>query len=414
MSELTGPTPDITLGTDDPGDDIARRFRYQQTYAAIVCCMIMDNTYDISEVFCEHHEDVLLKHTDGTFTGLQVKTRQTNQPLWKTNDESVKYSCVRFAKLEADFPGHFRGFRFLTNHPLAATNNGQDIAHVLMTIKTALGVANLTGAVLRFLNGIASEAGCTNQIAFVALSKTEANSDLPKLQDIEQRLVTTLCSLWNQANDCSYDSVVRAARALANECGRASSLAHEDDVPAYVSAVSSSDDLESAARIEGKRMTQTRVVRVLNYGLNETAPLNGNPATSARPGTGALELLNKKLDAGGFSAVSRNSADDLRDKADYLGTVWMAKYGSTKGLQRYTHVRSLVLNDAAKSFEATKTDEKPFGPQMLAELNKRFLLRRLDGSQLYDCSNEHLEGFAYSLSSECKVQWSKDRPWEID
>jgi hypothetical protein len=34
---------------------------------------------------------------------------------------------------------------------------------------------------------------------------------------------------------------------------------------------------------------------------------------------GSTDLLYKKLDAGGFSAVSRNSAEDLRDKADYLG-----------------------------------------------------------------------------------------------
>ena len=414
MPELTGSTPDTTLATGDPGDDTARRYRYQSTYAAIMCCMIMDSTFDIMEVFCEHHEDVLLKHTDGTFTGLQVKTRASNQELWKTNDEAVKLSCVRFAKLEANFPDQFRAFRFLTNHPLAATTNGQDIGHVLMTIKAALGVTSLSGPVLRFVNGIAREAGCTDQIAFDALSKAEATDGLPKLEDIEQRLVSTLCSVWHKASECLYDSVVRAARALASECGRASSLAHEDNLPQYVSAIANHDDLERTARINGKRMTQIRVVEVLDYGLSETAPLNGNPATSSKPGVGTIELLHKKLDAGGFSAVSRNSADDLRDKADYLGTVWITKYGSTKGQQRYEHVRSLVLNDAAKSFEATKTNENTFGSQMLAELNNRFRQRRQDGSQLYDCSNEHLEGFAYSLSSECKVQWSQDRPWEND
>jgi hypothetical protein len=49
---------------------------------------------------------------------------------------------------------------------------------------------------------------------------------------------------------------------------------------------------------------------------------------------------------------------------------------------------------------------------MLAELRSKFQQRRSQSNQLYECSNEHLEGFAYSLTSECKVQWSIDRPWE--
>jgi hypothetical protein len=75
MAEPTVPAPDTVPATGDPGDDTANRYRYQWTYAAIVCCMLLDDTLDVTEVFCEHHEDVLSKHTDGTFSGLQIKTR---------------------------------------------------------------------------------------------------------------------------------------------------------------------------------------------------------------------------------------------------------------------------------------------------------------------------------------------------
>jgi hypothetical protein len=74
MIDPTGRTPDVVPATDDPGDDTARRYRYQWTYAGIICCMLLDDTENVAEVFCEHHEDVLLKHTDLTFTGVQVKT----------------------------------------------------------------------------------------------------------------------------------------------------------------------------------------------------------------------------------------------------------------------------------------------------------------------------------------------------
>jgi Cap4 dsDNA endonuclease len=405
-------SPDTVAAIGDPGDDTARRYRYQWTYAGIVCCILLDDTEDVTEVFCEHHEDVLLKHSDSTFTGLQVKTRLSDQEVWKTGDAAVRASCVRFARLEAEFPGRFRAFRFLTNHPLYAAKNGQDFCHVLATIKAAAARAGLPKEVLRFLSRIAREAGCPDDVAFEALSKTDASDDLPKLPDVEVRLLSTLTSIWSRAEDCSHILIQRAARALIMECERASSLAHHDTLPAYLPVVVSPQATELAARLVGKCMTKTRVLAVLDHGLSETAPLDGAPESCPEPGTGTRALLLKKLDAGGFSAVSCNSAEDLRDKADYLGIVWTKKHGRAIGLQRYGHVRSIVLNDAGRAFESARCEGQPFGLKMLSRLRARFQQRRLDGSQLYDCSNEHLEGFAYSLTSECKVQWSLDRSWE--
>jgi hypothetical protein len=273
-------------------------------------------------------------------------------------------------------------------------------------------MAGLPTSILSFLSQIAREAGCSEDVAFVALSKTDARDDLPRLPDVEGRLVSVLTSVWTRATECSYNSVVFAARGLIQECERASSLAHEDTLPAYLPLVARPQELELAARLAGKRMTKERVLTALDRGLNETAPLDGAPEYCAEPGLGTTALLLRKLDAGGFSAVSCNSAEDLRDKADYLGIVWTKKHGRTVGLQRYGHVRSIVLSDAGRAFEVAQREGQLFGLQMLSELRSRFQQRRQDRTQLYDCSDEHLEGFAFSLTSECKVQWSFDRPWE--
>ena len=109
-------------------------------------------------MFCEHHEDVLLKHRDGSFTGHQVKTRGDDQPPWRAGDEPVRAACVRFAKLEAQFPGRFRRFFFLTNHPLHVAGNGRDLAHVLLSIADATTVADLTAPVAGWLRRIARDA----------------------------------------------------------------------------------------------------------------------------------------------------------------------------------------------------------------------------------------------------------------
>lgn len=412
MTDFLAPTPDQVLANGDPGDETALRYRYQWTYAAIACCLVLDDTEDTIEVFCEHHEDVLLMHADKTFTGLQIKTRALDQDVWKAGDEAVTKSIARFVKLEADFPGQFRRFRFLTNHPLHAGKNGQDLCYLLAILKASAKLAGLPSIVTNFLSRIAREAGCSEDVAFVALQKTEAIADLPKLADITTRLVQTLTDIWTRAADCPFSSVMRAARALVHECQEASSLAHKDVLPAYLSATADPVNIELSARLTGKRMDQGRILRILDQGLDDLATLEGDPHSLIDLGAGNSDLLQKKLDAAGFSAVSRNSAEDLRDKADYLGLVWTKKQGRNAGLQRYAHVRSLVLSDAARAFENSEREDEKFGIQMLSDLRERFRKRRQERSQLYDCTDEHLEGFAYALTSECKIVWSSDRPWE--
>jgi hypothetical protein len=225
------------------------------------------------------------------------------------------------------------------------------------------------------------------------------------------RLIDAIAQCWPPAADCSHHAVKRAAFALIDECGQASSLAHEQILPGYV-ITAVDDNADMAARIDGKRMTLARVQSILDHGRDSTATLAGDPALCFEPGEGSTELLHKKLDAGGFSAVSRNSAEDLRDKADYLGIGWIKKYGQDKGLQRYDHVRSLVLSDAGRAFDAAKTEADGFGPAMREGLRCRFRERRTAGDQLFDSTDDHLEGIAFSLTAQCKVAWSHARPWE--
>jgi hypothetical protein len=411
--DFTSRSPDEAQVTSDGGDETARRYRFQSTYAATLCCSLLDETDDVVEILCEQHEDVLMKHTDGTFTGVQIKTRMSDQPVWKTADTEVQSAFVRFCRLEAEFPGRFRAFVFLTDHPLHAQQNGQSIPYVLEAVRTQSSLIGLPSAVARSVERLAAAAGCTVDIAIATLSKTRASDDLPKLSDMEVRLVGALTDLWPGADEASYVAVRRAAQFLAAECFRASSLAHHDILPAYLIATRGLAVVEPTLRLDAKRIHRARLLDILESGLNQTLPLVGDPQALAEPGEGSLSLLFAKLDAGGFSAVSCNSAADLRDKADYLGIVWTKKHGREIGLQRYGHVRSLVLSDAGRAFETARAKPEPFGIGMLDALRLRFERRRTDGSRLYDCSDEHLEGFAYSLTSQCEVQWSIGRPWEV-
>ncbi len=411
MADAHIPSLENTIAGADPGDETANRYRFQWTWAAVVCCKLLDETEDVEEVFCEHHEDVLLKHRDGAFSGHQVKTRGDTQPPWKAKDEAVREACVRFAKLESEYPGKFRSFYFLTNHQLYSSGNGQDLTYVLNSIKDAASVGEIPPVVAAWVKRIAREADVNESVAFAAFSKTVANAKLPKLRDAVMRLIDALAQCWSPAADCSHEAVRRSAQALIEECGRASSLDYEQLLPAYVSATVD-DHADMAARIEGKRMTLSRVQGILERGRDSTATLAGDPNLCVEPGEGSTELLHRKLDAGGFSAVSRNSAEDLRDKADFLGISWIKKHGNEKGLGRYDHILTLVLSDAGRAFDTTQTDADGFGPAMREDLRRRFRERRIAGDQLFDSTDDHLEGIAFSLTAQCKVVWSHARPWE--
>jgi hypothetical protein len=404
-------SPENLLAQGDPGDATSNRYRFQWTWAAVVCCMLLDDTQDVQEVFCEHHEDVLLKHHDGSFTGHQVKTRGDDQPPWKAKDEAVLVACTRFAKLEAEYPERFRRFCFLTNHPLHTSRNGQDLPFVLHSIAAAESIADLPANIAGWVRRIARDANVTETDAFVALSKTVATSDLPKLRDAVMRLIDTIVQCWSPAADCSHTAIRCAAQELVDECGRASSLNHEQLLPAYILAAVDGEACITA-RIHGKRMTVARVQSILERGRDATATLAGDPTRFVEPGQGSTDLLHQKLDVGGFSAVSRNSAEDLRDKADYLGIVWINKYGRERGLERYDHIRSVVLSDAGRAFDATQIDAGGFGPEMRDDLRRRFRERRASGANLYDATDDHLEGIAFSLTAQCEVAWSHARPWE--
>jgi hypothetical protein len=377
-----------------------------------MCCSLLQADQDIEELFCEHHEDVLLKHQDGSFTGHQVKTRGNDQPVWRSSDEAIRSSCVRFAKLERDYPGRFRNFCFLTNHPLHTAGNSADIRYVLQSIQNACTTEDLSTTLLKWLRRIASDGGVPEEIAFRAMSKTVARADLPKLQDVLMRLISTLCSCWHPATECSHDAVKRAALSLIDECSRASSLFHEQLLPGYVTTNVGPNE-KIADRIEGKRMTLARIARVLEAGRDSLATLDGDPTHHVDPGEGCTDLLRMKLDAGGFSAVSRNLAEDLRDKADYLGIRWTKQFGQSNGLSRYNHILSLVWTDASRAFDASRTERDGFGPAMRERLRQLIRDRRNNGDQLFDCTDDHLEGFAFSLTAQCKIIWSNARPWEV-
>ena len=211
MISVQPPSPDDELSLNDPGDDVASRYRFQWTWAAIVSCMLLDDTQDVIQIFCEHHEDVLLA-SRRTVHWSSMKTRKSDQPVWRADAPQFQNAFVKFVQLDSMYPGYFRAFRFLTCHPLHVANTS---SRCRLYLRKSPMCRRLRISIKRssLVTSIAKEADVADVAAFQTLKKSTATDGLPKLQDSFHRLVNTLTGCWSGAADCSYESVRRAARA---------------------------------------------------------------------------------------------------------------------------------------------------------------------------------------------------------
>ena len=137
ISDISNITPESILSESDKGDEMIRRVRFQLTASAIFCLNLLDPTSNLEEVYCEHHEDILLKTGDGRFHGIQVKTREQDHGAFEANDQQVKKSITRFILLYKQFPGRFLRFTLLSNVGFYSLNpkSHKSLAYIISLAK---------------------------------------------------------------------------------------------------------------------------------------------------------------------------------------------------------------------------------------------------------------------------------------
>ena len=211
MTQHTSPA--ISPPSEDVGAETGYRFGYQDSWAATLACSLIEESAEFTELYCEHHEDVLLKMVDGRFQGIQVKTRQLDGAHWKTDDEAVLGSLCRFSKLDAQFPNQFVRFVFATNHFFyQAGKTGKNLPHVLAEAAQATGAATAPTIVKRIVKQIATQTDRSSSDVLATLKKTICSDDLPKLNDSRKVLRESIIRSYAPAQD-SIPSVIEKAAA---------------------------------------------------------------------------------------------------------------------------------------------------------------------------------------------------------
>ncbi|MGC3976788.1 MAG: dsDNA nuclease domain-containing protein [Paludibacteraceae bacterium] len=108
-------SPDNILSIKDKGDDIQNRFRYQNACACFISLNLLSDERQFCELYCEHHEDILLKLNNGKFAGVQIKTKNLDLGPFDLNDEAVYKSYKRFVEHDIKFKNQFDYYVFATN-----------------------------------------------------------------------------------------------------------------------------------------------------------------------------------------------------------------------------------------------------------------------------------------------------------
>ena len=293
-------SPANAVPHEDAGAETGYRFGYQDAWAATLACALLEEAAAFTELFCEHHEDILLKQVDGQYQGIQVKTRQLAGAAWKTEDEEVIKSLGRFVLLDAQFPKQFAKFVFATNHFFFETSkSGKNLPHVLAESRKAGGLASAPPFLRQLAEDLARQTNRRAEEVLGTLKKTESTAGLPKLDDSRKTLRESIVRVYRPAQKAIPRAIEKAASQLVAAVRAASSLEHRDSLPAYLCFLKDAEGEERRRRIEGKRFTAERVRQVLQEALGDAcSSANSSPASSPAvlAYRGRLEAATAKLE----------------------------------------------------------------------------------------------------------------------
>lgn len=436
-----GQAPDTVLSQSDPGDDVQRRFRYQATKAAMLALSLFDDEAEAEEVYCEHHEDVLVKKRGGRFHGVQVKTKVDEAGPHKSTDEEIVTSIKRFVALERKFGATFDGYTIGSNAGFWDDDKTVSSLPYLLSLIASPVSGQLHSRVQDFIRKLfpgpeqnrtrrkkvaAPQTDIAPQAANSESSETDQRKEweenislgeavlrklrvetLPSLRDMRQALIAML-PRYPQVGDRLYSELGAIADNFIAEMLKAGSLAQEAVRDRYLTIFNDPDAIAASETIKGKRITKERLMSLLQMVLPAEPTLRTSQPITIDDLPRGMSTLGLKMAAGGVSIDNISLAKDLKASTEYLLMKWLHKNGKSATDGRYQHLRTLTRSECQEAYDRNQSDDRLFGPEMLKDVRERLRARYTAGDlELFGSSYEHLIGMAGILTEDCTVWWSK-------
>lgn len=403
--------PKSSKAAENKGAETLQRYRYQAVFGAIIAVESLSLSSDIAEIFCEHHEDILVRHTDGRYHGYQVKTRGDGMVPFKATDDEILKCLSRFARLETQYPDRFYRYTIVSNCGFwSEKNNGSCLQAILaeaatITLPADAGIARLTDTLLKRVQKNHPE---TSRGALIkALQKTKLHPS-SGLNDIELRLIERLASL-EPLKTTSYPDVRRAGLNLTSRVLEASATTHASVLRDYFSLLADPTATQASNLVESKRIAPSVVLDIVNRAASTGSLLSTKDGVAPSDLPDTMHILERKMAMGGISPENILSIKDLKHSSTLLCTEWINKYGADEAQKRINHSIVVARSDAHEAHDEAATPSGSYGQTMLNILRSR--VRDSENGDPYlkriGCTFRHLLGFVGHQTEACNVWWSK-------
>jgi hypothetical protein len=359
----------------------------------------------LEELYCEHHDDVVLRLRSGQFRAIQIKTRRAGSVPFTAVEDAVLSSLRKFADLEAKFPNRFEAYLLASNVGFwHKKKNGSNLNHILDTLRTGSG-----DGFAKFIEKIAKKKPPIDRVVVTAaLIKVEL-VETPGLDDVESKLREQLAQI-PEFRSRRYDELKTASEAHRDRILEASSLAGLNFLPLYLELCSDSpQSVRDQHVIQTKRISKAVVQEALNRGLFSPTLLRSHQLVPIGELPTGMKKMEIKLVAGGLSVAEIDHLKDLKFSAEYLLQEWLFRYGHDRAQQYYEHLRVSVRDECLAAQQSSQKATGFYGSGMLSDLRER--LQRRSATQAAatpEYGQEHLLGMAGILTEDCKVWWSAE------
>jgi hypothetical protein len=406
-------SPATAADVADRGDEVQRRFRYQINYSVLRALQLLANDDHLAAIYCEHIEDLLLERDDGQFIAIQIKTRELDQPPFKSTEQIVVAALSRFCVRDARFPRWFAGFVLATNFVFYEGVGVDDLRNIVECARTDPTLAGLgpRDRIRKYFQDLAVQANLPVEAIVGTLSRLTLEERRTGIDQPDLEIVHALGQV-DAYSTLRMDQLFLAARLLRTRVWDGCSLAVEGFVlDTYASVTDFRAHLEDL-RLRRKRIDCNVLQEVLEpCSKAETAEELLTIAgfltrKELPPGLGRMEL---KLAAG---AIDYADVAQMKDDVASLENVflrWVERDGLSTANERLAHFQYFALRDARIAERLEKRSDIPYGAAMLRRLRDKLRATwEVEKATLFGCRAEHLSGTVGLLSEECKIRWSAD------
>lgn len=395
------------LNYGDPGDDVQLRFRYQNTYAGIISLMMLEDDTDWVEIFCEHHDDILVKFSDQKFRAIQVKTRDLNYRPFTIEDEAIIKSCTKFVNLEKAYPDQFSGYSIVSNNGFDKTNPKICLHELKKWIEKAdlTEITKSKTKIAMFLKEFSKNCECTLDQVILVFKKLKLSS-FCALEDIHMKLVNQIKSS-KLLNGISESKIEELADLILAKFNKASSLGNEKaiDINYYILGTKNKDDLE-AGIIESKKTSKVELIEWLKTHKEQPVTIKLKDRKKLADIPDGHRKMVVKMDEGNIDSQNIDIMKDLKYSFEQHALSWLHK-DITLAEEKYSQLSILTENLCKEIYDELKIATSQDGQEMLVKVRKAIKERLQTDKEIFlDCDYEHLLGLVGVLTESCKIWWS--------